>query len=474
MDEVDLRGEGKAVEGGVGGGLKRIPADVGEDLMAEAANDAGEEGEAAAGGLFGGVEEGLHADADGEAGGAGGEAVAEGVADGGEFFGDGSEGADAGEDDDGGLEEVAGIFCDGDGEAGGLEGLGETVDIADAVVEEGGAGRHRWEYRGAESEAQAGGGGLAAAAKMRYTRAPIQDAAVADTRKIPLPASKPTTPDPELVEIAQRIGFLSEERVAEARRLHEMLVESNVASALEDVVSKKYLTPEQVRILTVYMNYELMRREDQSFAESLVDLRMLKPEQKDECLKFQEGFYLRGARFPRLSDLLLEKGYVSAPSLQRAKEMWGQGDESPKPKAAAPVASAKAFEPAEGGGDNVKLIPRKLPPDSDNPEILPILVIKLQGQLDGHNFTSVDEYLTELIDNRYKRLIINCEKLDYVSSGGIGALGGVARKAREDGGDVRLCSLQDKIMKVFKMIGLEKMVRCYGQETGAIASFKYV
>jgi len=103
-----------------------------------------------------------------------------------------------------------------------------------------------------------------------------------------------------------------------------------------------------------------------------------------------------------------------------------------------------------------------------------VSVLDLEGVIDAHTFKKFDHYLTAAIDNKGPLLILNCEKLDYVSSAGIGVLAGATKRCRDRQGDLRLCSVNDKVKKIVNLVGLQSMLRMYEGERGALMSFKFM
>ncbi len=103
-----------------------------------------------------------------------------------------------------------------------------------------------------------------------------------------------------------------------------------------------------------------------------------------------------------------------------------------------------------------------------------ITVLDVEGVIDAHTFKKFDHYLAAAIDNKGPMLILNCEKLDYVSSAGIGVLAGATKRCRDQKGDLRLCCVNDKVKKIVNLVGLQSILRMYEGERGALMSFKFM
>lgn len=98
-------------------------------------------------------------------------------------------------------------------------------------------------------------------------------------------------------------------------------------------------------------------------------------------------------------------------------------------------------------------------------------ILHLQGSLDAYSFPQLETALQELRDNDRSRVILDCAKLDYISSVGLGALIGFARRARENNGDLKLINLSDRIFNIIEMLGFHKILATMGTREEAVASF---
>lgn len=95
--------------------------------------------------------------------------------------------------------------------------------------------------------------------------------------------------------------------------------------------------------------------------------------------------------------------------------------------------------------------------------------IDLAGRLDSNNSGTLEDILQEaLIQQEHYRLIVNLDGVDYISSSGLKALVTAWRLARDNGGDVILTSLRNRIQEIFNMIGFDMMFNIYDSPSDAI------
>ncbi len=88
-------------------------------------------------------------------------------------------------------------------------------------------------------------------------------------------------------------------------------------------------------------------------------------------------------------------------------------------------------------------------------------ILHLDGSLDAYSFPRLEAALNELRESDRNRVILNCEKLDYISSAALGALIGFARRARENNGDLKLVNLSSKIYNIVELLGFHKILEIH-------------
>ncbi|GHS91358.1 anti-sigma factor antagonist [Planctomycetales bacterium] len=82
------------------------------------------------------------------------------------------------------------------------------------------------------------------------------------------------------------------------------------------------------------------------------------------------------------------------------------------------------------------------------------VVVTLDGALNTASFDDLDKSFATLFKKGFHRLIINLEKLTYVSSAGIGVFIGYQPMAQESGGNIVLMKPIESVREVFDLLGL--------------------
>jgi anti-sigma B factor antagonist len=98
-------------------------------------------------------------------------------------------------------------------------------------------------------------------------------------------------------------------------------------------------------------------------------------------------------------------------------------------------------------------------------------VIELNGELDAHTAPQLEESIKELIDRRRFKIIVNCTRLEYISSAGLGVFMAYIEDVRSLGGDIKLTNLKPKVYNVFDLLGFPTLYDILEEEMEAVNKF---
>lgn len=98
-------------------------------------------------------------------------------------------------------------------------------------------------------------------------------------------------------------------------------------------------------------------------------------------------------------------------------------------------------------------------------------LLRLDGALDSYSFGRLENTLSTLRNQSRHRIVLDCTNLDYINSAALGALIGFARRARENGGDLKLSSLTPKIFSIVELLGFDKVLQIFPDSELAISKF---
>lgn len=80
-------------------------------------------------------------------------------------------------------------------------------------------------------------------------------------------------------------------------------------------------------------------------------------------------------------------------------------------------------------------------------------VISLDGYLDPYTTPHFEEALQVEFDEGRYQIIVDCAKLTYVCSAGLGVFMSFIEEIREKDGDIKICGLVPKVRQVFDILG---------------------
>lgn len=101
-----------------------------------------------------------------------------------------------------------------------------------------------------------------------------------------------------------------------------------------------------------------------------------------------------------------------------------------------------------------------------------LVCVRLRGHLDAYTSSRLDTYLRDLRDGGSRNLVLDCERLTYLSSQGVSVLVREMEKLRHDGGDLRLASLTDKVKTIIEHLSLEEYMQVFSDVETAAASYR--
>jgi anti-sigma B factor antagonist len=100
-----------------------------------------------------------------------------------------------------------------------------------------------------------------------------------------------------------------------------------------------------------------------------------------------------------------------------------------------------------------------------------ILAIVLHGDLDSVSTPEFNRQIQGHLDAGRSKIIIDCRKMGYISSVGIGSLVALQIKLRRRGGEVKLAAVFGRAMEIMRLVHLNKMFDIYGDLEFARESF---
>ena len=100
-----------------------------------------------------------------------------------------------------------------------------------------------------------------------------------------------------------------------------------------------------------------------------------------------------------------------------------------------------------------------------------VTIVRIEGNLDTQTSPEAEAQLTRLIEAGARKIVVNFERLAYISSSGLRILLVAAKQLRESGGELRVCGLSDLVREVFDISGFDSILPVSNSEAEALDGF---
>lgn len=87
-----------------------------------------------------------------------------------------------------------------------------------------------------------------------------------------------------------------------------------------------------------------------------------------------------------------------------------------------------------------------------------ILILSPEGRLDAQSAPGLQARILERIEGGDSRMLLDLEKLEYISSAGLRVILVAAKKLKEGGGKIVVSSLSDGVKEVFRISGFDSIL----------------
>lgn len=101
-----------------------------------------------------------------------------------------------------------------------------------------------------------------------------------------------------------------------------------------------------------------------------------------------------------------------------------------------------------------------------------IPVLSISGKIDAVTSKDLEATLTEFMDQNKKFLVVDMEKVEFLSSSGLRVLMASLNKLKRQDGDLKLAALQPFVRNVFVLTGAVRFFSIYPSQGEAIKSLQ--
>jgi anti-sigma B factor antagonist len=97
-------------------------------------------------------------------------------------------------------------------------------------------------------------------------------------------------------------------------------------------------------------------------------------------------------------------------------------------------------------------------------------IVEVGGEIDVYTAPTLREQLIDLVSQGHQHIIVDMERVEFLDSTGLGVLVGGLKRVRAQDGSLRLVCTQERILKIFRITGLEKVFPIHGSVAEAVAA----
>ncbi len=100
-----------------------------------------------------------------------------------------------------------------------------------------------------------------------------------------------------------------------------------------------------------------------------------------------------------------------------------------------------------------------------------VTVLEFEGKLDTQTSPEAQGELTRLIEEGTRKILVDFDKLEYVSSAGLRVLLSAAKQLKAENGELRICCLNELVKEVFDISGFITILKVFPSASEALEDF---
>ena len=97
-------------------------------------------------------------------------------------------------------------------------------------------------------------------------------------------------------------------------------------------------------------------------------------------------------------------------------------------------------------------------------------VLAVRGEVDVYTAPALRDRIADLLDSGQQQLVIDLGGVEFLDSTGLGVLVAGLNRAREVGGSLSLVCPQERVLKLFRITGLDEVFTVHSTVDEALAS----
>ena len=96
-----------------------------------------------------------------------------------------------------------------------------------------------------------------------------------------------------------------------------------------------------------------------------------------------------------------------------------------------------------------------------------ILIVKVSGDVDASSSITLDNAISKVLNDEHKKILIDGNEMHYISSAGLGVFMSYLQDFEKENIKMALFGMNDKVVNVFKILGLDQLIKMVESEDEA-------
>ena len=101
-----------------------------------------------------------------------------------------------------------------------------------------------------------------------------------------------------------------------------------------------------------------------------------------------------------------------------------------------------------------------------------VLIAKTEDRVDGANAREFQDALQAVISEDDQAVVLDLERLTYISSAGLRVILMIARTLQRQEGSLAVCSLSGPVSEVFQISGFDRIIQTHDSQAEAVAALE--
>lgn len=97
-----------------------------------------------------------------------------------------------------------------------------------------------------------------------------------------------------------------------------------------------------------------------------------------------------------------------------------------------------------------------------------VAVLRLDGRLNMVSAAQLKQAVTDSVDGGCPRVVVDLAAVSFMDSSGLGALIAGLKKARQEGGDLRITGVTQQVATVLALTNLDRVLQSHDSVEGAL------